>query len=125
MFNKTKKLLKKRKSSPRNVPPEPMSESSDDSSGSESNENLEEDYNDEDHIFLISSVTNLKRREIMHFRPLRTQSKKTPRIKGKPPDINVDRPLIYLEETKKLIGDDLLRDERKIKTRNPKKKCYF
>ena len=42
-INKTKKFLKKRRS--RNVP-EPMSETSDDSSGSESNENSEEDYSD-------------------------------------------------------------------------------
>ena len=71
----------KKKSSPRNVPPEPMSESSDDpsDSGSESHESSDENYSDEDHVFLISSVANLRRREIMHLRPLRTQSKKTPK----------------------------------------------
>ena len=52
---------------------------------------------------------------------MRTQSKKTPRIKGKPPDVNEVCPIISLEETKKLIGDNLLRDERKIKCRNPKR----
>ena len=56
--NRNKKVLKKRKS--KNVP-EPMSETSDNSSGTESDGNTEEDYRDEDHVYLISSVANLRR----------------------------------------------------------------
>ena len=51
----------------------------------------------------------------MNLKPLSTCSKKIPKIKEKPPDINVDHSLISLEGTKKLIGDSLLRDERKVK----------
>ena len=57
----------------------------------------------------------------MNIKHLRTQSKRTPRVKGKPPDVKEVCPIISLEETKKLIGDNLLRDERKIKGRNPKR----
>ena len=42
-------------------------------------------------------------------------------MNGKSLDINVNQPMISLEETKKIINDNLLRDERKIKIRNPKR----
>ena len=103
--NRNKKVLKKRKS--KNVP-EPMSETSDNSSGTESDGNTEEDYSNEDHVYMISLVANLRRQEIMNLKPLRTQSKRTPRVKGQPPDVNEVCPIIFLEETKKLIGDNLL-----------------
>ena len=57
----------------------------------------------------------------MNLRPLRTQSKRTPRVRGRPPDVREACPTISLEETKRIIGDNLLRDERKIKHRNPKR----
>ena len=100
---------------------EPMSETSDNSSGTESDVDTENDYSDEDHVYLISLVANLRRREIMNLRPLRTQSKRTPRVRGRPPDVREACPTISLEETKRIIGDNLLRDERKIKHRNPKR----
>ena len=40
-----------------------------------------EDFSIEDHAFLVSSVANLCRREIMQYKPLETKSEKTPRIK--------------------------------------------
>ena len=67
--NRSKKVFKKKK--PKNAP-ETISETSDNSSGTESDEDTENDYSDEDHIYLISSVANLRRREIMNLRPLRT-----------------------------------------------------
>ena len=67
--NRNKKVFKKKK--PKNAP-KPMSETSDNSSGTESDEDTENDYSDEDHVYLISWVANLRRREIMNLRPLRT-----------------------------------------------------
>ena len=52
---------------------------------------------------------------------LRTKSKKTPRVRGRPPNVREGCPTISLEDTKIIIGDNLLRDERKIKYRNPKR----
>ena len=98
-----------------------MSETSDDYSETESDETTEDDYSDEDHVYLISSVANLRRREIMNLKPLRTQSKRTPKVRGRPPNVREGCPTISLEDTKKIIGDNLLRDERKIKYRNPKR----
>ena len=100
-----------------------MSESSDGLSDSDTgnDEDSEEDFIDEDHLFLVSSVANLCRREIMQLKPLRTKNKKTPRMIGKSLDINVNQPIISLEETKRIINDNLLRDERKIKIRNQKR----
>ena len=57
----------------------------------------------------------------MNLKPLRTQSKKTPRVRGRPPNVRERCPTISLEDTKRIIGDNLLRDERKIKYRNPKR----
>ena len=90
-----------RNSNHRNIPPESMSESSDGLSDSDTgnDEDSEEDFIDEDHLFLVSSVANLCRREIMQLKPLRTKNKKTPRMIGKSLDINVNQPIISLEET--------------------------
>ena len=57
----------------------------------------------------------------MQLKPLRTRSKKTPRINEKTLDTNSDQPIISLEETKNIIKEKLLQDERKIRIRNPKK----
>ena len=116
--NRNKKVFKKRR--PKNAP-EPMSETSDNYSGTESDETTEDDYSDEDHVYLISSVANLRRREIMNLKPLRTKSKKTPKVRGKTPSVREGGPTISLKDTKKIIGDNLLRDERNIKHRNPKR----
>ena len=42
-------------------------------------------------------------------------------MKRKSLDMNENPPIISLEETKKIINDNLLRDKRKIKIRNPKR----
>ena len=118
VLNKNKKVFKKKR--PKNAP-EPMSERSDNYYGTEIEKTTEDDYSDEDHVYLISSVANLRRREIMNLKPLRTQSKKTPRVRGRPPNVREGCPTISLEDTKRIIGDNLLRDERKIKYRNPKR----
>ena len=112
-----------RNSNHRNIPRKSMSESSDGLSDSDTgnDEDSEEDFSDEDHTFLISSVANLRRRAIMQLKQLQMKSKKTPKMKGRTLDINVNQPIISLEETKKIINDKLLQDERKIKIRNPKK----
>ena len=78
---RNKKILKKRKT---RITPEPMSETSDDYPETESDETTEDDYSDEDHVYLISSVANLRRRELMNLKPLRTKSKKTPKVREKP-----------------------------------------
>ena len=57
----------------------------------------------------------------MNLKPLRTQSKKTLRVRGRPPNVREGCPTISLEDMKRIIGDNLLRDERKIKYRNPKR----
>ena len=62
-----KKILKKRKT---RVIPESMSESSDYFPETASDETTEDDYSDEDHVYLISSVANLRRRELMNLKPL-------------------------------------------------------
>ena len=76
-----KKILKKRKS---RVVPESMSESSDDCHETASDVTTEDVYSDDDHVYLISSVANLRRREFMNLKPMRTKSKKTPKIRVKP-----------------------------------------
>ena len=93
-FNKAKSIHKRKKSNPRNIPPESMSESSDGLSDSDTgnDEDPEEDFSDEDHAFLISSVA--KPREIMQLKPLQTKSKKTHKMKGRTLDINVNQPII-------------------------------
>ena len=40
-----------------------------------------EEYSDDDHILLVTSVANLRRRENMKLKPLRTRSKKSPTFK--------------------------------------------
>ena len=54
--SRNKKVLKKRRTK---TAPEPMSETSEDYSETESDETTEDDYSDEDHSYLISSVANL------------------------------------------------------------------
>ena len=74
-----------------------------------------EDYSDEDHILLVTSIANLRRRENMKLKPLRTKSKKASTIKE---DIEKEEknPTFWnLNTTKKVIQKHLEREERKIK----------
>ena len=50
------------------------------STNESSNENStdDEDYSDEDHVLLVTSIANLRRRENMKLKPLGTKSKKAP-----------------------------------------------
>ena len=57
----------------------------------------------------------------MKLKPMRTRSKRAPKIKGKNLNTDSNQPLISLEETKEMIREKLLLDERKIRIRNPKK----
>ena len=45
-----------------------MSESSDDCHETASDVTTEDDYSDDDHVYLISSVANLRRRELMNLK---------------------------------------------------------
>ena len=58
-----KKVFKKRKS---RAESDLMSDSSDDGHETSSDITTEDDYSDDDHVFLISSVANLRRRELMN-----------------------------------------------------------
>ena len=69
-----RKVLKKRK------PKEGLgivNDPSDDSQGTSSDITTEDDYSDDEHVFLVSSVANLRRRELMNLGPMKTKSKKT------------------------------------------------
>ena len=93
-----KKILKKRKS---RVVPESMSESSDDCHKTASDVTTEDDYSDDDHVYLISSVANLRRQELMNLKPMRTKSKKTPKIRVEPLSSIERAPVMSLKDTKK------------------------
>ena len=76
----TKKFKNKRKRTQRELD---WSSSSEESSTESVDLNYtdNEDYSDEDHILLVTSVANLRRRENMKLKPLRTKSKKAPIFK--------------------------------------------
>ena len=58
------------------------SSSSDDASGSEDESDKDsEEFSEEDHTYLVTSVANLRRRELMKLNPMRTRSKVAPLIK--------------------------------------------
>ena len=80
-----------------------------------------EEFSNDEHAILITSFANLRRREIMNLQPLRTKSKEAPRMKERRKSEKDDQPLLGLEETKEMIQKQLMKDERKIKTRNLKK----
>ena len=73
-----------------------------------------EDYSDEDHILLVTSVANLRRRENMKFKPLRTKSKKAPIFKDDSEKKERDPTFWNLNKTKEVIQEYMERDERKI-----------
>ena len=55
------------------------------------------------------------------MKPMRTKSKKTPKIRVKPLS-GIERvPVMSLKDTKKIIDDNLQLDERNLKLRNPKR----
>ena len=98
-----------------------MSESSDYCPETASDVTTEDDYSDDDHVYLISSVANLRRRELMNLKPMRTKSKKTPKIRVKPLSSIERAPVMSLKDTKKIIDENLQLDERNIKLRSPKR----
>ena len=113
-----RKVLKKRKSKEGS---DLVLDSSDDSQGTSSDITTEDDYSDDDHVFLVSSVANLRRRELMNLGPMKTKSKKThkPRVI---PLKNMDKdPVLSLKATKEIIEENLKIDERNVKLRNPKR----
>ena len=57
----------------------------------------------------------------MNLKPLRTKSKKTPKVREMPPSVRERGPTMSLKDTKKIIEDNLLCDERNLKHRNPKR----
>ena len=57
----------------------------------------------------------------MNPQPLRTKSKEAPRIREKKKSEEDNQPLLGLEETREMIQKQMMKDERKIQTRNPKK----
>ena len=93
-----KNVFKKRKS---RAVSDLMSDSSDDGHETSSDITTEDDYSDDDHVFLISSVANLRRRELMNLKPMRTKSKKTPKTRVRPLN-NIEKdPVLSLKDTKK------------------------
>ena len=66
-------------------------------------------------------MANLRRRESMNLQPLRTKSKEAPRMRERRKSEENNQPLLGLEETKEMIQKQMMKDERKIKTRNSKK----
>ena len=81
-----------------------------------------EDYSDDDHILLVTSVANLRRRENMKLKPLRTKSKKAPIFKEDSEKNERDPTFWNLNIAKKVIQEYMERDERKIQSRDPKRK---
>ena len=79
----TKKLRNRRKRVQKEIKELDCSSSSEESSTESMDLNYtdNEDYSDEDHILLVTSVANLRRREKMKLKPLRTKSKKAPIFK--------------------------------------------
>ena len=57
----------------------------------------------------------------MNLKPMRTKSKKTPKIRVNPLS-GIERvPVMSLKDTKKIIDDNLQLDERNLKLRSPKR----
>ena len=81
----------------------------------------EEEFSDNEHVLLVTSVANLRRRESMNLQPLRTKSKDAPRITEKKKIEEDNQPLLGLKETREIIHNQMMKDERKIQNRNPKK----
>ena len=73
--NTKRKVLKKRKF---REDSDLVLDSSDDGQETSSDITTEDDYSDDDHVFLVSSMANLRRRELMNLVPMKTKSKKTP-----------------------------------------------
>ena len=76
---KVKHKCKKKKRRQKKEKLDIQSNSSGGTSSSERETSTEgEEFSDDEHAFLITSVDNLKRREIMNLQPLRTKSKEAP-----------------------------------------------
>ena len=61
----------------------------------------------------------------MNLQPLRTKSKEAPRMRERRKSEENNQPLLGWEETKEMIQKQMMKDERKIKTRNSKKTIDF
>ena len=71
---------------------------------------------------MVTSVANLRRRENMKLKPLRTKSKKAPIFKDDSEKKERDPTFWNLNKTKEVIQEYMERDERKIQGRDPKRK---
>ena len=98
--------------------------SSSEESASESNNSsyTDNEYSDDEHILLITSVANLRRRENMRLRPLRTKSKRAPIFKDENGKTEKNSNFWDLNTTKEVIQKCLEKDEREIKSRDPKRR---
>ena len=113
-----RKVLKKRKSKEGS---DLVLDSSDDSQGTSSDIATEDDYSDDDHVFLVSSVANLRRRELMNLAPMKTKSKKTHKPRVTPLKSMDKDPVLSLKATKEIIEENLKLNERNLKLRSPKR----
>ena len=96
-----------------------VNDSSEDSQGASSYVTTEDDYSDDEHVFLVSSVANLRRRELMNLGPMKNKIMHKPR---KAPSKDKDKgPLLSLSATKEVIEQILRMDERNVKLRSPKR----
>merc|ERR1712208_100230 len=64
-----------------------------------------EDYSDDDHILLVTSVANLRRRENMKLKPLRTRSKRAPNFKDDSDKKEKNPNFWNLDKTKDVIQE--------------------
>ena len=117
----TKKFKSRKKKARRELD---WSSSSEESSTESVNLNYtdNEDYSDDDHILLVTSVANLRRRENMRLKPLRTRSKKAPTFKDDDERKEKNPNFWNLDKTKDVIQEYMEKDERKIRGRDPKRK---
>ena len=116
--NVKRKVLRKKKS---REDSDLVLDSSDDSQGTSSDLTTEDDYSDDDHVFLVSSVANLRRRELMNLVPMKTKSKKTYKTRVTPLKSIDKDPVLSLKATKEIIDENLKLDERNLKLRSPKR----
>ena len=81
----------------------------------------EDDYSDDEHVFLVSSVANLRRRELMNLGPMKMKNKIMHKPRIAPSKDKDKSPLLSLSATKEVIEQNLRMDERNVKLRNPKR----
>ena len=82
-----------------------QSNSSGNTSSSEGETSTEgEEFSDDDHTYLITSIANLRRRESMSLQPLRVKSKEAPIIRETEKKEEKNQTLLSLRDTKEITS---------------------